>query len=284
MGHWTGCEGWPRRLGLCLLSALTCLLVSTAAKAGQEDLPPAPPAPPLQTESSVLSAEKPATHASKYLYGTGVRLRWVSVPSWLLGLFTKENVPLSSYSVGGEFIIRQPDTDIVIGLTYQKMGPPDGNWLGRGKQASIDTDFISFRNFGFVGADVAFVQKRQVNEYLGFRFGAGLGVAIMTGKMLRVSNSGCTEQNVGDTRVCKPVYCPAEGCTEAMHIAKEGRPDGGPTDPHRFSDPNIPGAIPIINFVGGMDFRIPDVKGLEFRLETGFFNAFFVGLGTGYQF
>jgi hypothetical protein len=34
----------------------------------------------------------------------------------------------------------------------------------------------------------------------------------------------------------------------------------------------------------GFDFRIPDVKGLEFRVEGGFSNAFFLGTSAAYLF
>jgi hypothetical protein len=34
--------------------------------------------------------------------------------------------------------------------------------------------------------------------------------------------------------------------------------------------------------VFGLDFRIPQAPGLEFRLDAGFFNAFFLGGGVGY--
>ena len=60
--------------------------------------------------------------------------------------------------------------------------------------------------------------------------------------------------------------------------------DQGPTDPHRFEESAVPGALPILNILVGLDFPIPDAKGLEFRLEGGFYDAFFIGLSGGYAF
>ena len=64
-------------------------------------------------------------------YGLGLRARWVSVPSWMLGLFTKQNKALSSYTLGLEgFRLFHGDfPDFVLGLAWQSLSPPDGNWL-----------------------------------------------------------------------------------------------------------------------------------------------------------
>src|SRR3569623_871043 len=66
-------------------------------------------------------------------YGLGVRARWVSVPSWLLGLFLKESMPISWDAVGLEGVRRLGDFDIVLGVCWQSLSPPDCNWLGKGK-------------------------------------------------------------------------------------------------------------------------------------------------------
>src|SRR4051812_30593168 len=262
--------------------------LSAAAAHAQSPAPPPPPPPELGASTGApaeaVSATPTTTSASSTVYGAGARLRWVSVPNWLLGLFLKQSVPLSSYGFGGEVFRRNGDLDMVLGLSYQKMGPPDGNWLGRGKSAAVETDFLQFRNFGFVGVDASFIWRTVFNQNVALRYGAGLGLAFITGKILRVSDAGCTEANAGNTRDCHPIYCPATGCTEKQHLAREGQPDNGPTDPHRFSESDVPGAIPILNMLIGLDFHVPNVKGLELRVEGGFYNAFFAGVATTYLF
>jgi hypothetical protein len=64
----------------------------------------------------------------------------------------------------------------------------------------------------------------------------------------------------------------------------ESRPLGSdsPATPRRFRENSIPPAIPILNLVFGVDFRIPQAPGLEFRLDAGFFDALFLGGGVGY--
>jgi hypothetical protein len=209
------------------------------------------------------------------------------VPSWLLGLFATENVPLSTFkSYGLElFARRAAGYDIVLGLSYQNMNPADGNWLGKGKDASLDTDFVQPRGMALWGADVSFISRRMFTNYVGMHYGAGLGLALVRGEVLRISNSSaCTAANAGDEVACRPIVCKSSPCTEAELKRSEGGPDGGPSMPARFKDQDIPSAFPIINLTVGLDFRLPEVPGLEARLEGGFHDAFFIGTSFAYVF
>jgi hypothetical protein len=293
-------RGPRRRLAVAVLAALTATAagMATAAAASAGGSPSirtavAPsglvalqaPATSPATAPPVATVDAPGARASGVVYGSALRGRWVSIPGWVLSTFTKKNMPVSTYGFGAEVFRRKDNRDLTIGLMYQKMGPPDGNWLGSGYQADIDTDLVQFRNFGMVGLDFSSVWRVRVHDNVGFRYGGGLGVALITGKVLRTSAFGCTEQNAGNTSACRPRYCPAQGpCPESLHVTNQGPLDGGPNDPHRYQDSHIPGAIPVINVVVGFDFHIPDVKGLELRLEGGFYDAFFLGAGAAWLF
>jgi hypothetical protein len=252
----------------------------STAHAQYQEPEPAPAETPLAA---------PATDPNAPMFGGGLRLRWISVPSWFLGMFTKANQPLSTYGYGGEFFRRKTDRDdpmqsweISFGLGYQKMGPADGNWLGKGKDASVDTDWVQFRNFGLVTFDVSLISRRYFNDVFGVHYGAGLGLGIVTGKILRTSSMGCTENNLGNSTQCKPRGC-ADARTCDLAATETGRPDSV-TDPHRFAESSVPGAIPVLNLVAGLDFKVPSVPGLEFRLEGGFYDAFFLGGTVAYVF
>ena|SRR2546423_5154198 len=225
-----------------------------------------------------------STTSPTAVYGAALRARWVSVPGWLLSTFLKQSVPLSSYGLGLELVRRKEDVDFALGLTYQNMSPRDGNWLGRSNVAALDTDLVQFRGLALVGLDASFTWRRRFNQYAGLRYGAGLGIGLLPGKVLRVSDAGCTDANAGDTRACRPLYCPPQGCTEAMHRQHEGGVDNGPTDPHRYQEPSIPGAFPIINLAVGLEFHVPQVPGLELRLDGGFYDAFVLGFAGAWLF
>jgi hypothetical protein len=241
-----------------------------------------------QTESAPAAAPVEPVAASEpaVRYGVGVRLpRLVSVPSWLLGAFFTESVPLTSFgSYGLELIRRKPGFDMVLGLAFQNMSPGDGNWLGRGKNAGIDTDLVQFRNFSLLAVDLGFVGRWSLSQYFGWRYGAGFGVAVVRGELLRISNANCTPENAGDERRCRPSFCPEAGCTESRLQASEGGIDLGPGQPARYREPDVPGAVPIVHFSLGLDLHLPRFPGFEARLEGGFYDAFFLGLGWSYIF
>jgi hypothetical protein len=297
-----------RRLSPRLTSALALgltlfALIRIARAAEPAGAPPAAPAempPPTATEPGAPPADETppplagalaATpeRAANVSYGAGLRLRWVSVPKWMLNWFTKENVPLSSYAVAGEFYRRKGEFDFIVSIGYQNMSPPDGNWLGKGHDPTVDTDYVQFKGLGFVGIDASFVWHTFINDWFGIHYGAGLGLGIVTGHMLRTSNGspGCAT-NPGDYTKCYPIIfepqgCPSSGCSDAALQARGAGPDD-PGNPHRFTDPNLPPALPIVNVVVGVDFRLPRVRGWEAKIEGGFYDAFFLGGGVGYTF
>jgi hypothetical protein len=207
-------------------------------------------------------------------YGIAARLRWVSVPGWLLNLFTKKNVPLSSWGTGIEFFRRKANFDFVLAFGYQNMSASDGNWLGSGHKALTDTNYVQFRSLALYSVDASFVWHTTFNDWVGMHYGAGFGLAIVGGTIVRTidDNGMCTDANTGDVTQCHPAVCTATSCTDAQLQGAN----------HPSSD--VPPALPIINVVLGLDFRLPKVRGWEARIEGGFFDAFYLGGGVGYTF
>jgi hypothetical protein len=236
--------------------------VSAAAPAPGATSPVSAAAPAPAPEVD-LGEEAPPPAPKDLSYGVAARLRWISVPSWLLNAFTKKNVPLSSWGTGLELFRRKGNFDFVVAFSYQNMSPPDGNWLGSSADAATETNFVHFDNFALYALDASFIWHTFVNQWFGLRYGAGFGVGIVGGHIIRTyaHNGQCTEANAGDPSVCAP----------------------GPGD-QPFTSGSVPPAVPIINVDLGVDFRIPQVKGLEVRLDGGFYDAFFLGGGVGYTF
>jgi hypothetical protein len=272
------------------LSSLAFAQEMTDTAAAGADAPGAA-AMGIAPEAGTVAAPAAVKDPNAAQYGLAFRARWISVPSWFLGLFTQKNVPLSSYSVGLEGYRRKVDRDdphrtweLAVGIGFQDMSMPDGYWLGKGKDASVDTDLVQAKNFGLITMDAAFVSRQYFSRYFGIHYGAGLGLAVVRGKIMRTSatsngQGGFTVQSNGQT------ICDASAkCNEAALVRTQTGQDNGPGDPHRFEETSVPGAIPIINLLFGVDFPIPDAKGLEFRLEGGFFDAFFIGGAGGYVF
>jgi len=239
----------------------------------------------VRTKAQVQAEEEAADPEKKKnkSFGAGGRVRWVTIPRGILNWFTDANVPLNSFGLGAELFLRRKTHDIVLGIVYQNMSPGDGNWLGNGKVPALDTDYIQFKGFGLVGIDVAFVERYDFNQYIGLHYGAGIGVALVTGKIMRTSSAGCTSTTVN---ACRPAVCTTGACTEDQLKAIDGPTPvvDDPSQPVRFEEKSVPPVLPIINLLFGFNFHFPQVKGLELRLEGGFYNALFVGLGGSYPF
>lgn len=224
---------------------------------------PMPAPPPDESETDL--GDEPAPAAPRDLwYGAAARLRWVSVPGWLLNTFTKNNVPLSSWGTGLELFRRKGNFEFAVAFNYVNLSPPDGNWLGSSSDPATQVNLVHFDHFAMVAVDASFIWHTLLTSWFGLRYGAGFGLGILSGHLVRTyaNNGQCTAQNAGDTSVCKP-------------------------DPANIQQPpstSVPGAVPILNVDVGVEFRIPRARGLEIRLDGGFYDTFFLGGGVGYAF
>jgi len=255
----------------------------TSAAARSGDAPPDADT----TVAGVPMVDIAKQDATAARYGLGLRARWVSVPSWLLGVFLDQSKSISSYSMGLEGFRRHGNFDFVLGVAWQSLSPPDGNWLGKGKNPATDTDYVQFRGLGAVSIDAAFILRKDLGQYVTFHYGGGVGLAIVTGKILRTSDGGGDGANApGDVTKCFPQLtppCSSGPCSESQLKASEGNQD---TYQHgsRFTDGNFPPVYPILELLTGFDFRIPSVDGLEVKVEGGyFFPYFFAGGGLVYR-
>jgi hypothetical protein len=277
-----------------ILAALLVLERLAAAADGAPPVPgaiettPAAPAPrPVVVPADALEEEGVPVRPADLSYGVATRLRWVTIPSWVLNVFTKQNVPLSSWGTAIEFFRRKGNFDFAIAMTYTNLSPHDGNWLGDGRDATVDTDFVQFRGLAMYGIDASFIGHTSFTDWFGIHYGAGIGIGIISGDVFRTSNDNtlCTEANAGNLEQCHPkgVSCTGSTCNEQQLVGLGPGVDD-PTDPHRFRETTVPSVLPIVNIVVGVNFRLPKVRGWEAKLEGGFYDAFFLGGGIGYTF
>ena len=86
------------------------MMASDESTTGPGTAAPQPPTAPPVDLGEELAPVRPADLA----YGVSAQLRWVSIPSWLLNVFTKQNVPLSSWGTGISAFRRKGNFYIVI--------------------------------------------------------------------------------------------------------------------------------------------------------------------------
>ena len=122
------------------------------------------------------------------------------------------------------------------------------------------------------------------NEWFGMHYGAGIGVGIVQGQILRTSNvAGCTEANAGDLTQCHPG---ARRCTGASCELPPPAPPGPDSVTTRTASrtrtcrPCSRSSTPWSASTSACR-RCAAGKA---KIEGGFYNAFFLGGGVGYTF
>jgi hypothetical protein len=270
---------------IAVASSVVSILARPACAAPGEDTEePGNPTPPSETAPSpppaaaVAAASEPLAprrRPNDLVWGVGLRARYVSVPGWLLGQFIKHNVPLGTFGhYGIEGFRRTANFQVTLAFSYQNMSPPDGNWLANGHDPMIDTRLLQFRGLSLYSFDAAVSWQGMISPWFGLHAGAGLGLAVVHGSLYVSNSQGCTDANIGDLSQCHPpgFICANGVCTHGPGLTLKANGDVLPV-------------FPVVNVFAGMDFRLPEyAKGWEAKIEGGFFDAFFLGLGVGYTF
>jgi hypothetical protein len=199
-------------------------------------------------------------------FGIGARLRYVFAPEGMLNLFFQHSVGMSSVGIGGDFIRRKGNFDIDVGFEYENITPngcpaisdPSSTCLFLGKNddpAGNGKYSLHFDNLALWGIDVSFIWHTQILPHFFLRYGAGIGLGIVTGDIRKV------ECNAGSTNL------DANTCTE---------------NPTSFETVSKPPVVPIVNLLIGL--RINIVDKLSVNAEFGFRDMLYAGVGLGYFF
>jgi len=168
---------------------------------------PARPGEPAVQPGQPPAAEVKARPTERASLGAGMHIRGLFVPTWFLHMFLDASTPLNSVALGGEFIRRKGNFDIVASMNFGFYSPRDGNYLGNSKTPEVDTDYIQFRNLNLLAFDVAFIGHHYFLPWLSLVYGAGLGFGVVLGDIYRISNytNNCHSDNIGEFNTCNPV-------------------------------------------------------------------------------
>ena len=259
----------------------------------QLEPPPEPPKkapPPPELAAPVPPPAEPPRNPNepKTPYELGVRARYLYVTSQMLAPYLQaETQMLKAFSVGAEFVWHRKTYDVVTSLDFSWLNVDDGNYLGNGHDAGIDTQYTQFRNLSFISADVSVIGHYDVTDWFQIRGGAGLGIGAVLGDVLLTHNTGCTPANKSNTQQCYPnVTGPINGYPTAQQEAAlaasaNGQPDVA-GDGHRHVSKDKPPAMAVLNLMVAARFNLPRKFTLD--VEVGFRDAMFVGVGGHYKF
>jgi hypothetical protein len=244
---------------------------------------------PAPSPAGPQAVKKEASGAS---YGAGLQVRGIFLPTWFHDMYVDASTPVSSASVGAEFIRRKGNLDIVGSLNFGFYNPPDGNYLGNGETPATETDYVDFRDLNALGLDVTFIWHYDFTSWLSLVYGAGFGMQFVLGDLYRISayRNKCTADNVGDLSECNPVP-PGDPSLEtwnenrdqwlATHARKCTSGDAdSPGNPCLFEEDDVPPVVPVVHLLLGVNFKITEQ--ISVRVDGGFHNAFFFGASGQY--
>jgi hypothetical protein len=250
--------------------------------------PNAEPSEPRPTEAKVTARERPKRDV---LYGAGLHLRGIFVPEWFLNAFLDSSTALNSVSLGGEFVRRKGNFDLVATINFGFYSPPDGTYLGNGKNPAYDADYLQFRDLNVLTFDVSFLWHHDFTKWLSLVYGAGLGLGIVLGDIYRISNfqGNCTPENLKNLSQCNPVrpgnyddLAQWNNNRDAWLNANTRNGPDTPQAPHLYREEGKWPVIPMVHLLIGLNFKINEQ--ISVRVDGGFHDAFYVGAASHYFF
>jgi len=206
----------------------------------------------------------------------GLRWRYMSVPQGIVNpfVFLNEGTPferpvIRGQTFGMEYVIRNKSANGIFYAEYLLSGIKDGYWDDVEKPENHDDgSWLEPQRLGavMIGADGAYEVYAQ--PWWSFTFGGGLGLAILTGKIIE------WEPGEDETSAEQDNTEPDCGPTEPAYTRKDHCADDGPMQ--------LPPVLPIIDILVGMRFHIADRATI--RIEGGFHDMFYVGSSVGVVF
>ena len=262
--------------------------------------PTQPPSPsdaarPTQNQQPLFAA--PVAQPSQVTpHALALRARWVTVPGWSIASFLTAHTQLNDgWSVGMEYLYRRAGFDVVLSVDYSWLEAASGNFLGKGNTAATETHFTRFDKLSSLSFDASLIGHWNLTSWLELRVGAGLGIGYVFGNIYQITNnSGCTDENAGDSTKCYPKNVGPIEKTDSATIDRlnaAGCPGDNdtldtPTSPCQRSTqtyPFNPRVVPVLNTLIGLRFKLQDH--VYWHLDGGWrLVGFYVGGGPEFRF
>jgi hypothetical protein len=207
-------------------------------------------AAPVPTATAALEEET--------LIGLGLRLRNVRLPESVLEIFV-EDAPggSSTFGIGGEISRRKGDFELVFGLEYEKIFVDPGIWVERDKEPPGDeVDFVEFDGFGWITADVTFLNHTRFGQHFALRYGGGAGLGVLLGEVKR-TDYVCDSSDL-------------DSCDPVVNAENQDEPY------------DLPPVFPVLTGIFGAQIR--PTPNMLINIELGIRTLPFFGVTAGYYF
>ena len=223
----------------------------------------AAPAYAQATEEPVAGNATLQSNQPSVALSVGLRGRYLYLPAGIIELFVDHATSVSSGGFGIEVTRRRGNSEVIIGLEYDNLEAESGLYLEKDDNPAIFgqyPDYVAFDGLGLIGVDATFTWGERLHDRLELRYGAGFGLAIVTGGVYQADTQcpyGTTIGDLDDPGRCKKVG-----------VAKK-------------SD-KVPPVFPIVNAVIGLRAKVTEKVSVD--LEGGLHNTLFLGIKSSYSF
>lgn len=233
------------------------------------------------TGSAVAIADdKTPSPTTPVEYGVGIRLRAVRLPKPVLELLM-DRAPggVSSYGVGVELARRRGDLEIQLAAEFEYLQPTEGVYIESNADVATgdEADYILSpehnrqRKLGWFTIEFSFLNHAEITDYLAIRYGAGLGIGIVTGELGRydIACNGATNSS------------PEPGCVPPDPPFAGSGSYGG-SAPGTIVKYDLPPVFPVVNAIVGVQIR--PFKKMTINVEGGIRTFPFFGASTSFFF
>lgn len=209
-------------------------------------------------------------------FGVGVRLRSVWVPRSVLELFVMRAAGgAHDYGIGVDLTRRRGSTELQLGFEYEHINVGQGVWINKGDDvaAGDEADYVlgpdaSGHPFGWFTIEFSFLNHAEITRRFAVRYGAGLGIGILTGELdhYNIICNGATNA------------APEPGCVPSRFNGAGAYTEGQET----VVAYDLPPVFPVVNAILGLEIRPTDK--LTINLEGGIRTLPFVGVSSSVFF
>ena len=167
-----------------------------------------------------------------------------------------EHAPGSDQSLayGIQLLRQRGSMTMALGFRYEGLRMPDGTWIDRGDSIPADQAYmVTFRGLTWYSMDASFVWHTSMSWPISFRYGAGIGVGLLRGDVLKEPRS-CSSNDVAS-------------CTMVAGMAE---------------DAGLPSLFPVLSVFAGFQWR--PSRRVAITLDGGLRSVPFVDLSVAVMF